>query len=161
MSEERIITILLFSENISIIDELRLSSKLIEDYNLPFVPEDIIRVFRKVRVGPYDSHTEPRQREFVLYTLLAINKRMYIALILALNDNFNPKDIKKLTNYSGGSRMAIGCWYDEYMKTFYKLLDYYNFDDTNLVFIPSLKKSFQKYADKKHGCGWTKKAIKK
>lgn len=151
----------LFVKNISEEDEQRLSSELIKNNDLPLRPEDIIGAFRNVRKQLFspDYNNIFNRHKYVLKKLLLTNRNIYIALILALNDDFDFSDIGSLYNFVYAIKYP-NIWYSGSVKICCKLLDYYNFDFDDLNIAPCYKLQIQEYANHKYGGKFTKRAVK-
>lgn len=104
----------------------------------------------------YDYHKDP---VFVLNKLLRINKQMYTAVILALNDKMHPLDLSAFVEFEINKEKRIisgSC------TVYYQiLLNYCEFDVSTMDFDAKDEKRIQDYCTNKYGGKKTKPAIKR
>lgn len=173
--DNQYITNKLLNHDISDVDELNFASRIIVENDLgPLKLEHIIFAFRRVRIWLFNGehffkfNNVTRDREFLLFTVLSVNKDMYIALILALNDNFSIYHLILFVKFgvstfpvSIGSKEEKNDYFRGKQKEAYcKLLDYHNFNVSTLDMPDDLKSEIQDYACGKYGGMLTKRAIK-
>lgn len=84
---------------------------------------------------------------------------MYIVIILALNYLILLFSYDKLILVT---KISIAYWhYDAVLNSYCELLDYYDFDVSNMCIDDNFKERIQKYRDDKYGGKMTKQAIHK
>lgn len=80
-------------------EKYQAANNIITTYGILLEPEQIFRAYQLVYDSPRPHvkkmchHLYLQQCIFIFNTLLDINKNMYIAIILALNDDFDPVDV--------------------------------------------------------------------
>jgi hypothetical protein len=145
----------------------KVAEDLIHNYKLPLIMKQILTAFHKLRVYIYaDDYDGIRydNRLFIMETLLNKNIDMFIALVLALNIDLNAHELILLMDrYPSHNTIGASRFNDFAMKilpVYYKLLDYYDFNVSNLDMSDEQKKSIQEYRNYKYSGRMTKSAIK-
>lgn len=144
-------------------DEKMLSSKLIEDNDLPLSLEVIVTAFSDIRYWlsrngnniislSYRSHSYKRN----LAKFLG-NVNLFVAFVLSLNEELDFDEGYLLID----SEMGAETGSLKVNQLYYKLLDYHYFDPSLVHGLhPEFVSEMQEYANKKYGSGLTKRANK-
>lgn len=144
------------------------ASNIIKKYDLLLDDQEILTAFQKTR--EFIQHNRDSSyylnRLFLMRELLIQNPNMFIAHIKALNNNFNPRhsfnllimDKNNIPVKIGISNMHydFGC----NCKYYIYLLNYYNFDVSNIEMDICCKLIIQQYQQDKYTSSLTK-AVKK
>lgn len=158
----------LLNNTFSVEQRHQVALNIITSHQLNLEPAQILQAFQRIRFCLFLTHKIRLQDCIFLFDkLLSINMNMYIAIILALNDNFNPKNIYHFIIFSRRGPVSIGrqemgprnmAGYAS-LASYYKLLDYYDFDVTHLYMADKTKELIKAYRDTKYGGKMTKPAI--
>ena len=145
---------------------------IIETYDVPLTPEQVSVSFTVLRSNLNELPLFLRSAylhecyNFALHNLLIVNKNMYIAIILALNDDcgkFTPYGLMHFVGKPTSTMIFLPlgrCW--NYLNPHHiTLLEYYDFDISNFTVDPEYLRDFQKHRDERYGGKLTKSAIKK
>lgn len=152
--------ILLCNNTTSRAEKYQAANNIITTYELNLEPEQILTAFIHVRVFNNARHRFPclKAHTFMLGMLPSVNKNMYIAVILALNNNFYVSNLGRFVHYPDGDR--ISCFGLVGVAYYCRLLNYYDFDVSSMDIDETYKQKIQEYRDNKYGGNMTKPAIR-
>lgn len=147
-------TQLLLSDSCLDDEKIKVANILIYEYNLPLSCEQIISAHTKIIDEYYNGceNMDPEELiplcQYLLETCLNTNINMYIAIILALNENLYIQNLIYLINYVNDKIVGLGMDYnnDHYsMHIFKLLLSYRKFDISNLIMHDNNRKILEDY----------------
>lgn len=157
------VTQILLSDATNDKEKIEAVTNIITYHELHLEQEQILRAFQILRDGYiYRGNKTFRLAicTFLLNNLLSININMYIALILALNDNFDPYNLLFFVD-DAAPESLIHCHGYGSVELYCSLLDHYEFDVSEFYFNKEFEQKIQDYRATKYGGKLTKPAMKK
>jgi len=159
-------TEILFDKNTCEEKKTQVANEIINEYNLHLSTRQILLAHDIIHKWCPDGHFK-NNRIILLNKILNINTNLYIAVITAICHDYKPRDLCEFMIIDDGDCIDIGSGGSSFASSFAsptyfcRLLNYYEFDISNIPNIPDeTKHKIEEYRQSKYSGKLTKSAIK-